>query len=195
MDAATRRRLFEPFFTTKAEGQGTGLGLVSVRSIVEQNDGAIEVESEPGAGTTLRIDLPRAAGSAGPEAAAGSGAARTARILLVDDDDTVRATILRALLRTGHRVETAHSGEEALAIAASRDFDLLVTDIGMPGLDGPTLARRLRERAPGLRVLFTSGYASDDRVGRLEAGRTEFLPKPFSPSELARKVGEMVAAR
>jgi len=186
----------EPFFTTKAEGQGTGLGLVSVRSIVEQSGGAIEVESEPGRGTTLRIYLPRLAGAVAPETAAETpGPARPARILLVEDDDTVRATILRSLLRSGHRVETARSGEEALDIGgAAERFDLLITDISMPGLDGTDLARRLRERSRDLRILFTSGLAGDDRIGGLEAGRTEFLPKPFAPTELAKKIGEMLGA-
>ena len=196
MDAATREHLFEPFFTTKAEGQGTGLGLVGVRATVEQSGGAIEVESAPGQGTTLRIYLPRATAPAEPESAAPEAAlrARPARILLVEDEDTVRATILRSLLRTGHQVEAARSGEEALRIGlAGEGFDLLITDINMPGLDGPALARRLRERSENLRILFMSGYARDDRIGRLETGRTEFLPKPFAPTELTRKISEMLA--
>src|SRR5262249_28338947 len=98
MDEATRKHLFEPFFTTKAGGQGTGLGLVSVKSIVEQNGGAIEIESAPGAGTTVRIYWPRASVAARePEPALGSAAPRAARILVVDDDDAVRTTILRSL--------------------------------------------------------------------------------------------------
>jgi PAS domain S-box-containing protein len=196
MDAATRQHLFEPFFTTKAEGQGTGLGLVSVRSTVEESGGEIEVESAPGQGTTVRVYLPRVAVSLAPEptAPARAARARSARILLVEDDDVVRATILRALQRTGHRVEAARSGEEALRIAlVGEDLDLLITDVQMPGLDGPTLARRLRERLPDLHVLFTSGYADDERLAGLAPGRSEFLPKPFAPGELTRMVGEMIA--
>jgi len=195
MDAATRRHLFEPFFTTKAEGQGTGLGLVSVRSIVEESGGDVAVESEPGQGTSVHVYLPRVAvaqatGRAAPET---TGPARPARVLLVEDDDRVRAMMLRGLQRSGHHVEAARSGEEALRMDLSAgDIDLLVTDVQMPGLDGPTLARRLRERSPNLRVLFTSGYAHDDRVTDLAEGRTEFLPKPFAPADLARKVDEML---
>ena len=196
MEPATRARLFEPFFTTKEEGQGTGLGLVSVRAIVEQSGGAIEVESEPGRGTTMKLYLPRTARPAEPPAPAPEPApgARPARILLVEDEDAVRATMLRSLVRSGHQVEVAHNGEEALRIGLSGPgFDLLITDIHMPGLDGPTLAQRLRKQRQELRVLFTSGYARDDRVDGAESGHTGFLPKPFAPRDLARKIGEMLA--
>ena len=117
----------------------------------------------------------------------------TARILVVDDDDAVRRTIVRSLARSGHEVVAARSGEEGLAVGlAAEGFDLLVTDIAMPGIDGPTLAARLRERSPDLAVLFSSGYASEGRVGALERGRTEFIAKPFAPAELAARIAEML---
>ena len=155
MDEATRAHIFEPFFTTKDQGKGTGLGLAMVYGIVQQSGGHIVVESAPGAGTTCRIYLPRAAAAAGAAGASvtDESAARprggTETILLVEDERPVRFLARQALERQGYRVLEASSGEEACAMAEAHDgIDLLVTDVSMPDMNGKQLATILRGRAP-----------------------------------------------
>ena len=182
MDETTRRRAFEPFFTTKQRNPGTGLGLTMVYGMVERLRGQIELRSQPGEGTTITIRLPAVAQ---PAVAAGEARPAGATILLVEDEDMLRDLMTRILTDDGFAVLSASSGQEAL-LAFDRHqgtIDLLVSDVVMPGLTGPELARRLRARHPQLKTLLMSGYAGMP-LGEVDA----FLAKPFSPFELARRI-------
>jgi PAS domain S-box-containing protein len=193
MDEATRQRIFEPFFTTKGPGQGAGLGLSTVQGIVVQSGGFINVYSEPGQGTTLKIYLPALAGVAAeagkPEAVPAPRGSET--ILLVEDQEEVRdfaATVLKAY---GYRVIPASNAGEAILICEreSTHFHMVLTDVVMPHTSGRELASRLEKLRPGIKTLFMSGY-TDNVIGRhgvLDEG-AELIQKPFSPAELARKV-------
>jgi two-component system cell cycle sensor histidine kinase/response regulator CckA len=192
MDAQTRRRLFEPFFTTKPVGQGTGLGLAMAYGIVQQSGGTILVDSEPGKGSTFRILLPLS----GEEAETRSSRAGTLslpggreRILLVEDDPAVRDFAVSLLADLGYQVTAASDGIEARAIVEREGlngYELLLTDVVMPRLGGAALAQELRERDPGLAVLFVSGYArNDSQVAALLGPRCLYLQKPFTPAVLA----------
>ncbi|MFO0625322.1 MAG: PAS domain-containing protein [Polyangiales bacterium] len=189
-------RIFEPFFTTKAPGRGTGLGLSVVHGIVAQSGGFITVESIPGAGAAFHIHFPASeeVAAAGRESVAtGSGGQET--VLLVEDEDIVRRVTSRLLRKHGYRVREAADATQALSMLDPK-VDLLLTDVVMPDVDGFTLCAEARQRRPGLRVLFTSGY-TDDRVaphGDALADAT-FLPKPFTQSLLLRKVREVLDAR
>ncbi len=198
MDVETRSRIFEPFFTTKQPGKGTGLGLSTAYGIVKQIGGEIHVESEPGRGTTFRIYLPRIGGKA--EIAAPTRTQAAARrssetVLVAEDEAAVREIVGRVLRAQGYRVWEARDGAAALLIHAEDEhaIDLLLTDVVMPGLSGLDLAQRLRERNPGLRVIYMSGYADNAAVNEAmrQAGGS-FLPKPFTPDEVVRKVREVL---
>jgi two-component system cell cycle sensor histidine kinase/response regulator CckA len=197
MDAATRSRIFEPFFTTKEVGKGTGLGLATVYGIVQQSDGAIQVESEPGHGTTFRIYLPRVDSAAAGEPAEVPVAATAGRetLLVVEDEQAVRVLEAEILAGHGYRVLVAGDAQEALALEqrTPEPIALLVTDVVMPGRSGRELAQEFLRRRPQTRVLYVSGYANDAFVGRglLEAG-TWFLQKPFTPEVLAHKVRDIL---
>jgi len=200
MDAETKSHVFEPFFTTKDMGKGTGLGLATVYGIVKQSGGYVWVYSEPGKGTAFKIYLPRVAETAPAEPAAPRGAAPVSpggseTILLVEDDDTVRALTRRLLAARGHTVLLASRGDEALELAERHGgrIHLLVTDVVMPGMSGRELADQIVVRLPGIKVLFLSGYTDDAivRHGVLEPG-VAFLQKPFSADALARKVREVL---
>jgi hypothetical protein len=198
MDAATRVRIFEPFFTTKEVGKGTGLGLATVYGIVQQSDGAIQVESEPGRGTTFRIYLPRVASAAadGDAAVALTRAASGGEtVLVVEDEQAVRTLEVEVLARHGYHVLVAGDAQEALALEerCEEPIALLVTDVVMPGRSGRELAQEFVRRRPGTRVLYVSGYANDAFASGnlLEAG-TCFLQKPFSPEALAHKVRDIL---
>jgi PAS domain S-box-containing protein len=195
MDAATLDQIFEPFFTTKAPGEGTGLGLSTVHGIVNQSGGEISVESEPGAGTTFRIFLPATTERAQPAVAPAPPLEPTApgagTILLLEDEKVVRDLVRAILERDGFRVIEASVPEEALA-ASLRDrdgIDLLLTDVVMPGMSGPDVARAIGSPERPLKVLYMSGY-SDEAViqkGLLEPG-SAFLQKPFNAHELTEKI-------
>lgn len=191
-------RIFDPFFSTKRKGQGTGLGLATVQGVVARCGGRVRVESVPGRGTRFLLAFPRChepvrrASASLPEAEPMGG---TETILLVEDDPGVRRQALRALAGAGYQVHVAADGEEALALALAPAPHLLLTDVVLPGVDGPRLAADLRARWPGLRVLFTSGY-EDDRlpVALADAGAREFLPKPFTVAALLSKVRAVLDA-
>jgi PAS domain S-box-containing protein len=200
MDDGVRSRIFEPFFTTKPAGRGTGLGLATVHGIVHQSGGTIEVDSQPGRGTRIAVYLPMADPSevgrlaaAAPERAAPS---RRGRVLLVEDDPSVRRLARRALEKDGFEVLEADGGEPALRLAAAEALDVLVTDVVMPGMSGLELADRVAELRPGMPVLFVSGYAEDAVENRLlrSAGR-ELLGKPFRPQQLVERVRRLLPAR
>jgi len=195
MDEATRARMFEPFFTTKPQGQGTGLGLSTVYGFVRQCGGAIQVMSMPGRGTTIEVLLPRAPVSRDLKLPTpGSTIAETVTpgketVLVVEDEEAVRQFAIESLQRHGYHVITAASGEEALTIASAHDgtIHLLLTDVVMPGMKGPELARRLKALRPGLRVVLMSGYAAEVVTGP-DLHDAVLVTKPFSPASLARAV-------
>ena len=200
MDPRTLDQIFEPFFTTKRPNQGTGLGLATVFGIVKQSGGYVWVDSRPGEGSTFEVLLPRVdkpvspgrrPAGATPPLADGVG-----RILLVEDDDAVRALAERVLRRHGYTVDAAESGPAALERVECGDIprpDVLVTDVVLPDMSGPDLARRLAERWPGIPVVFMSGYTEDEVIRQdLASGSDVFLPKPFTPAALARTVREVL---
>jgi CheY-like chemotaxis protein len=196
MDAETRARIFEPFFTTKPLGQGTGLGLATAYGIVEHAGGSIAVESEPGRGATFRVLLPQSHDAAPPLGAAGPAAAPT--VLVAEDEEGVRRLVTRSLRAAGYRVVEAPNGAEALRIGRQEAIDALVTDVDMPRMGGPELARRLTRRRPELPVLFISGTTEEDL---LEPGpgspraRARFLAKPFSEDALLEALRGVLAPR
>ncbi|RJF87132.1 PAS domain-containing sensor histidine kinase [Oleomonas cavernae] len=196
-------QIFEPFFTTKEIGAGTGLGLSTVYGIVKQTGGSIVAESEPGQGTTFRILLPRhveGAAEAVPEPAerAEPATSGSETILIVEDEDAVRNFAVRALRRQGYRVLEAATGEEALDLieAGTERIDLMVSDVVMPSMDGPTLARMAMERLPALKVIMISGYAEEQFRKSLDPGLAfTFLAKPFSLKQLGQLVREVLDGR
>jgi len=205
MSEVILKQIFEPFFSTKEVGKGTGLGLSTVYGIVKQSGGFIYVDSEEGSGTTFRLFLPRhipAENSETEETSVGtSGEARdlsgSASILLVEDEDAVRSFGVRALEMRGYTVFEADSGVEALEVMEQHgdEIDLVVSDVVMPEMDGPTLLGKLRKTHKDLKFIFVSGYAEEAFAKNLpeeERGKFGFLPKPFSLKQLATTVKEML---
>ncbi len=196
MDAATKKRIFEPFFTTKTAGKGTGLGLATLYGIVTQSGGNVWVYSELGHGTTFKIYLPRADDfeDNGESRRIKPAPRGTETVLLVEDEDQVRAILTQILENQGYRVLSASHGEEALAISqGSEDIQLMITDVVMPLMSGRELAERVLAERPLLRVLFMSGYTDDAivRHGLLD-DKLNFIQKPFDPATVARKVREVL---
>jgi two-component system, cell cycle sensor histidine kinase and response regulator CckA len=192
MDAETRERAFEPFFTTKPVGKGTGLGLATVYGIVQQSGGFVNLYSEPGRGTMFRILLPRAEGASVMDSRSAPTTTQrgTGTVLLVEDEDAVRRLTQRVLSDAGYTVIAVNGPEEALAATADgQAVDLLLTDVVMPGMNGPELARLVLERSPATRVLFMSGY-TDDAIAQhgVHPGQTALLEKPFTIPELTHAV-------
>ena len=197
-------KIFEPFFTTKEVGKGTGLGLSTVYGIVKQTGGYVFPESVVGRGTTFRVYLPAHAASEAEEAAVvGKPAKRppsadltgSGRVLVVEDEDFVRSFALEALRRQGYDVVTASTGLEGLEVFDANEgrFDLVLTDVIMPELDGPSLSKELIKRRPDIKIVFMSGYADDAFKNTLDPATVfEFLPKPFSLAQLAAKVKEVI---
>ncbi len=192
-------KIFEPFFTTKDVGKGTGLGLSTVYGIVKQSGGFIFADSVVGQGTTFSIYLPvhkEAAKPVEPVRTTAKAAELwgTGTILLVEDEEMVRAVAERALARHGYTVLTATNGEEAMAVlGAGTKVDLIVSDVVMPTMDGPTLGRAARAQFPELPILFMSGYAEEQLRKSIDLDRMGFIPKPFSVKALAEAVQATLA--
>jgi two-component system, cell cycle sensor histidine kinase and response regulator CckA len=194
-------KIWEPFFTTKEQGKGTGLGLSTVYGIVKQSGGFIFADSEVGKGTRFSVYLPVhrpapgdvIASTKAPEVRsewAGGG-----RILLVEDEETVRLVAERALTRAGYTVTVAGDGEEGLEhVVGGGAFDLVVSDVVMPTMDGPAMAREIRKRMPDLPILFMSGYAEDHLRREIDVENMHFIPKPFSVQQISEKVGQVLGA-
>ncbi len=193
-------QVFEPFYTTKPEGQGTGLGLSMVYGFVKQSNGHIKIYSEPGQGTTVRLYLPRVRQSEdlASDVEVGPVVGGSETILVVEDDEDVRSTVVEMLSELGYRVLKARDAHSGLAIIESGvSLDVLFTDVVMPGpLRSPELARKARERLPDIAVLFTSGYTDNAIVhnGRLDED-TELLSKPYTREALARKIRHVLRNR
>jgi two-component system cell cycle sensor histidine kinase/response regulator CckA len=202
-------KIFEPFFSTKEVGKGTGLGLSTVYGIVKQTGGFVYVDSTPGAGTAFHIFLPRhrPEPEAQPEPQATNGAAREGAepakprpdltgqgtILLVEDEDGLRSLNARGLRSRGYSVIEAANGIEAMEALEEKDgaVDLVVSDVVMPEMDGPTMLREMRKRNPDLKIIFVSGYAEEAFDKSLpENEQFAFLPKPFALAALVEKVKE-----
>jgi two-component system cell cycle sensor histidine kinase/response regulator CckA len=201
MPEDVQAKIFEPFFSTKEVGKGTGLGLSTVYGIVKQTGGHIFFHSVLGKGTVFRIFLPRHIPKEGEKPVGAAAEAATeiadltgsATILLVEDEEAVRAFAGRALVSRGYKVYEAASGVEALEVMkeAGGKIDLVVSDVVMPELDGPSLLRELRKTRPELKIIFVSGYAEDAFKKNLPEGEVfAFLPKPFSLKQLAIAVKE-----
>jgi two-component system cell cycle sensor histidine kinase/response regulator CckA len=212
--AEVKEKVFEPFFTTKEIGKGTGLGLSTVYGIVKQTGGFIYVDSEPGQGTVFRIFLPRHVPGGEPLPKLSEGDAPTisgaltavnegsravsdltgrGTILLVEDEEGLRSLNARGLASRGYTVLEAANGVEAVEVMenAGDKVDLVITDVVMPEMDGPTLSKVLRERNPEIKIIFVSGYAEDAFEKNLpESGRFSFLPKPFTLKQLVAAVKE-----
>jgi PAS domain S-box-containing protein len=202
MDSATQSMIFEPFFTTKRVGEGTGLGLSTVYGIVQQSNGLITVESEPGNGTAIRIFLPRTPEPAGiprdatPLRSAPVVTPLGATVLLVEDDDGVRRLTRRVLEQYGYRTVEARTGAEALELLTLDHprVDAVVSDLVMPGMSGRELVGRLRGLRPEIPVVYLSGYTSEEVTDEIRAHpRQTFLQKPFSPDALATALEELLA--
>ena len=196
-------KIYEPFFTTKPVGQGTGLGLATVYGIVKQTGGFITVDSDVGRGTCFKIFLPRHRIDANAPVAAESVATAPRdvtgqdTILLVEDEEAVRSFAARALRMRGYNVLEAGGGEEALEIvrAGTHEIHLLITDVVMPNMDGPTLVRHVKALKPDLAVIFMSGYAEEAfRRNDEKAEEIHFLPKPFGLKQLAAKVKDVLSS-
>ncbi|ABC63639.1 response regulator [Erythrobacter litoralis] len=199
-------KIFEPFFTTKEQGKGTGLGLSTVYGIVKQSGGFIFADNVAGPGgkaTGARFtiylpvhhgEVPQAAREEdAPPASEWSGGAR---LLLVEDEDMVRTVAERALTRAGHTVTSCADGEMGFAaIANGGAFDLVVSDVVMPGMDGPAMARAIRKVAPDIPILFMSGYAEEQLRKDIDIHNMHFLPKPFSVQQISQKVAEVLGAK
>jgi two-component system cell cycle sensor histidine kinase/response regulator CckA len=197
-------KIFEPFFTTKPVGHGTGLGLSTVYGVVKQTGGFITVRSEPGKGATFEIHLPRympADGAAEaaleePDRAINRDITGQDTILLVEDEDAVRSFAARALRMRGYTVLEAPGGEAALDIVRRHQgaIDLIISDVVMPNMDGPTLVRAATKLRPEMRVIFISGYAEDTfRRNEEKVEDLHFLPKPFGLKQLVAKVKEVLS--
>ena len=190
-------KIFDPFFTTKESGKGTGLGLSTSYGIVRQSGGFITVDKAPNAGARFTIYLPAHTGPVErrnepkrrPVGEWGHGS-----VLLVEDEDMVRSVAERALTRSGYTVRAAASGDEALALLEEDpSVDLVISDVAMPGMDGPQTVRAIRERLPSVPVLFMSGYAEEQARRRIDVDNTDFLPKPFSVMQLTDAVAQLMS--
>jgi len=191
-------RAFDPFFTTKPLGQGTGLGLSMIYGFVKQSDGHIKIQSEPGQGTNIRIYLPRHRGHDVEAATEAAGAPPRAEqgetVLVVEDDVTVRGLVLEVLQDLGYTAIEALDGPSGLEVIGSpRRIDLLVTDVGLPGMNGRQMAEQAMAKRPGLKVLFITGYAENAAFGNGHLDHDmQMMTKPFAVDALAKRIRAMI---
>ena len=194
MSQAVRDKMFEPFFTTKGNDERTGLGLAVVHGIVARHGGRLEVESEPGQGSMFRVVLPRSTSARSEQPAPsrpveGGLAAAGESILLVEDEAATREGLREVLTTLGYRVTAVADGEAALSVAAREHFDLLLTDLVLPGVHGGAIAEQLTRTIPNLRVVVMSGYTEDEAIRRgVRDGEVCYLQKPFDIETLAREL-------
>ena len=200
--ASVLGKIFEPFFTTKEVGKGTGLGLSTVYGIVKQSGGFIFADSKVGEGTRFVIYLPVHREDAGAARARAREKTKkdelwgSGTVLLVEDEPMVRSVAERALTRHGYTVITADNGEDALEILERNEpVDLLISDVVMPGMDGPTMVRQARQSRPELKILFMSGYAEEQLRNSIDIENVNFLPKPFSVADLAEAARRTVMSK
>src|SRR5438477_13108351 len=198
MDQHTQAHIFEPFFTTKALGEGSGLGLATVYAIVKQSNGHIEVQSTVGQGSSFKIYLP-ATKQAGADHESGKETARLAfsgaTVLVVEDAQPLRDVICETLRASGCTVLSARDGQEALRMVGERKsaFDLLLTDVIMPGMNGPALAKEVRSLRPQTKILYMTGYSGEFIQADMLTPGVSFIQKPFTSVDLERKIGKMLA--
>jgi two-component system, cell cycle sensor histidine kinase and response regulator CckA len=196
MDQRTQSHIFEPFFTTKAAGKGTGLGLATVYGIVKQNNGHIDVKSALGIGSSFKIYFPSSKPKStdekpSPETDKPDFSAKT--VFVVEDAPALRALIHEALIAFGCRVLSANNGEQALRLLEQeRTIDLLLTDVVMPGMNGPALAREIRLLCPQTKVLYMTGYSGEFIHADMLTPDVSLIQKPFTIADLAHKVGKML---
>jgi two-component system cell cycle sensor histidine kinase/response regulator CckA len=203
MSPDVMQKMFEPFFSTKEVGRGTGLGLSTVYGIVKQTGGYVFAESEEGKGTTFRVYLPRhivesedeLPQRADKKKEATRDLTGTGRVLLVEDEDVVRNFAARALSRQGYEVLEAGTGVEAIEVMEREGgrIDIIVSDVIMPEMDGPSMLKEMRKTKPDIKIIFVSGYPDDAFKRSLDDNETyAFLPKPFTLPQLAAKVKEQL---
>jgi signal transduction histidine kinase/CheY-like chemotaxis protein len=200
MDQWTQAHIFEPFFTTKALGKGTGLGLATVYGIVKQSNGHIEVRSRLGHGSSLKIYLPaveqaKANHETGKDSTNPRFSGET--VLVVEDARSLRDLICEALTKFGCTVLSAREGQEALRIVKQRQttIDLLLTDVVMPGMNGPALAKEVRLLYPGTKILYMTGYSGEFLRADMLIPGVSLIQKPFAPADLGRKISKMLAGK
>ncbi len=198
MDEATRSRIFEPFFTTKEKGKGTGIGLATLFGVMKKHGGFVDVQTEPGTGTTFTLffptmvaggDVTAAAGETTPEANRGSE-----KILVAEDEETLRELLKDALADKGYRVITAGSGTEALfLLSINSDVAMVLSDLGLPELDGIEVLRRIKQGNPGVTVILASGFMAPEEAAKIERLQVDgFIQKPYRVDEVTRKVREIL---
>jgi CheY-like chemotaxis protein len=195
MTPEVQAKAFEPFFTTKGPGAGSGLGLSQVFGTAHQSGGDVQIESAPGEGTSVSVFMPRAmvVAERAPVASVAIVQARSgsANVLLVDDDDAVRITTSDLLSGLGYTVQEAADGAAALELLdGGAAIDVMVTDVVMPGMSGPELARRVRAMRPGLPIVFISGYSESDGLAEGSLGR--LVRKPFRAAQLQEQIEEAI---
>ena len=200
MSPEVLRKVFDPFYTTKPLGQGTGLGLSMIYGFIQQSRGHVVIDSEEGRGTTIRLFLPRHQGEMEQGVVASHEAAPTGTgetVLVIEDDVAVRLLVMQVLEELGYRgIETADGRQAVPVLESSRHIDLLISDVGLPGLNGRQLAEIARERRPDLPILFMTGYAKQaaDQAAFLDGGM-EIISKPFAIEQLGRRIGEILQRR
>jgi CheY-like chemotaxis protein len=198
MEQSVIDRAFDPFFTTKPIGQGTGLGLSMVYGFAKQSHGHVTIASELGRGTTVKVYLPRHRGSTQPEREATTAEVARARegdsVLVVEDEAAVRLLVVEVLTDLGYRVLQAKDGQAALTIIESEArIDLLLTDVGLPVMNGRQLAEFARARRPGLKVLFMTGYAEQAAIRSKFVGEgMDMIAKPFAMEAMVARVQQML---
>jgi signal transduction histidine kinase len=191
-----RQQIFDSFFTTKPAGQGSGLGLAICQNIANLHGGRIELDSAVGAGTTFRVLLPLdEEAPVALDAPATPAAVSACRVLVVDDEPAVRDVLARILRRAGHEVTAAASGEQALELFTPGQYDLLFTDLGMPGMGGAALLAQLRARDPRLIAVVITGWSQHEYSGETLPGAAAVVTKPFTSAQIAELVNELIGAR